>query len=137
MSDDTTGQVPTEDPTPEPASGAPEPEPEPAGPRGMVDASLDLVQTVIQYIRQEIGAAVRDKAVVPAQETAIDVAVLIGMALVLATGIVWISVGLYMLLAHFIGWIAATFVVGFTLAIIAIVAMAVAQRRLAARKETL
>ena len=57
------------------------------------------MQTSVAYARQEIGAAVRDKAIVPVQDTAIDVAVLLAMALTMFLGIAFIAVGLLMLLA--------------------------------------
>lgn len=134
----------------ETAPGAPGPAPGPAPdapgasaeetetePRSVIDASVDFVQTSVAYARQEIGAAVRDKAIVPVQDTAIDVAILLAMALTIFLGIAFIAVGLLMLLAHFIGWIAAMFVVGGVLLIVGIIVIFVIRGRMEARKQSL
>jgi hypothetical protein len=130
------------DATPGPVPGGPEPgvagAPEGDGePRSVIDASVDFVQTSVAYARQELGAAVRDKAIVPVRDTAIDVAVLLAMALTIFLGIAFIAVGLLMLLAHFIGWIAAMFVVGGVLLIVGIIVIFVIRGRMEARKQSL
>lgn len=124
--------------------GGPEPDVGPADApegdaqqRSVIDASVDFVQTSVAYARQEIGAAVRDKAIVPVQDTAIDVAVLLAMALTMFLGIGFIAVGLLMLLAYFIGWIAAMFVVGGILLVVGIIVIMVIRGRMEARKQTL
>ena len=135
MVDETTPGAPGPAPGPEPgAAGATAEETEP---RSVIDASVDFVQTSVAYARQEIGAAVRDKAIVPVQDTAIDVAILLAMALTIFLGIAFIAVGLLMLLAHFIGWIATMFVVGGLLLITGIVVILVIRSRMEARKQTL
>lgn len=135
MVDETTPGAPGPSPGPEPgAAGATAEETEP---RSVIDASVDFVQTSVAYARQEIGAAVRDKAIVPVQDTAIDVAILLAMALTIFLGIAFIAVGLLMLLAHFIGWIATMFVVGGLLLITGIVVILVIRSRMEARKQTL
>ncbi len=106
-------------------------------PRTVIDASVDFVQTSVAYARQEIGAAVRDKAIVPVQDTAIDVAVLLAMALTLFLGIAFIAVGLLMVIAALIGWPATMFVVGGLLVILGIVVILVIRGRMEARKKEL
>ncbi len=135
MVDETAPGAPGPAPGPEP--DAPGANAEDTEPRSVIDASVDFVQTSVAYARQEIGAAVRDKAIVPVQDTAIDVAILLAMALTIFLGIAFIAVGLLMLLAHFIGWIAAMFVVGGVLLITGIVVMLVIRSRMEARKQSL
>ena len=135
MVDETTPGAPG--PEPDPAAGTSE---APAGdgqPRSVIDASVDFVQTSVAYARQEIGAAVRDKAVVPVQGVAIDLAILLAMALTMFLGIAFIAVGLLMLLAHFIGWIATMFVVGGLLLVIGIGVILVVRSRMEERKASL
>ncbi len=105
--------------------------------RSVIDASVDLVQTSVAYARQEIGAAVRDKAIVPVQQTAADVAVLLAMSLTLALGIAFIAVGLLLVIATLIGWPATMFVVGGILLVAAIIVMLIVIRRMEARKQSL
>jgi hypothetical protein len=132
MSDETTPG------TPGPEAGTVGAPPEGDGqPRSVIDASVDFVQTSVAYARQEIGAAVRDKAIVPVQDTAIDVAVLLAMALTLALGVAFIAVGLLLVVAGLIGWPATMFVIGGVLLIAAIVVMLVVRRRMEARKQSL
>lgn len=108
-----------------------------AEPRSVIDASVDFVQTSVAYARQELGAAVRDKAIVPVQDTAIDLAVLLAMALTVFLGIAFIAVGLLLLLAQFIGWIATMFAVGGLLLVAGIIVILVIRGRMEARKQSL
>ena len=128
----------------ETTAGAPEPATEPVGApegdgesRSVIDASVDFVQTSVAYARQEIGAAVRDKAIVPVQDTAIDVAVLLAMALTLAFGILFIAVGFLLLLGGLIGWPATMFLIGGVLLVAAVIVILVVRRRMEARKQAL
>lgn len=122
---------------PDPSAGASGATDGDTPPRSVIDASVDFVQTSVAYARQEIGAAVRDKAVVPVQETAVDVAVLLAMALTIFLGIAFIAVGLLMLIAHFIGWVATMFVVGGLLLIVGITVILVIRGRMEERKRNL
>jgi hypothetical protein len=135
MVDETTPGAP--DPAPGPAPGAPEATAEDAAPRSVIDASVDFVETSVAYARQEIGAAVRDKAIVPVQDTAIDVAVLLAMALTIFLGIAFVAVGLLLVMAGVIGWPATMFVVGGILLVVGIVVILVIRSRMEARKRTL
>ncbi len=146
MADET---MPGPTPEPEPAvpgtaeatasagAGADSPPSDDGQSRSVIDASVDFVQTSVAYARQEIGAAVRDKAIVPVQQTAADVAVLLAMALTLALGIAFIAVGLLLVIAALIGWPATMFVVGGILLVGAIIVMLIVIRRMEARKQSL
>jgi hypothetical protein len=94
----------------EPASGAGDRTPTEAA--GLIDASTELVQTVVDYVRQETGDVVREKIVLPTQRAGGTVGLAIGVALVLFAGIVFVSAGALILLASWIGWPAALFAVG-------------------------
>lgn len=79
---------------------------------GLIDALTDLIRTAVAYIRQETGDLVREKVVLPTQKAGATVAMAIGVALVLALGIAFVSVGALILLASWIGWPAALFAIG-------------------------
>jgi hypothetical protein len=89
-------------------------EPLPAPPEGgsLVDSGAELIQTVVTYVRQETGDVVREKIVQPTQKAGTTVALAIGVAVVLVTGVLFVSAGALILLAQWIGWPAALFAVG-------------------------
>lgn len=93
------------------ASGAPS-APEPPGRGTVADAIAELIQMFVDYVRQETDSVVHDKVVVPTQKAGQVVAFALAAAFVLALGIGYISVAAMMLLASYIGWIAALFLVG-------------------------
>lgn len=95
--------------SPSPAPGATEP---PIESKSLVDQTADLVQTVVTYVRQETGDLVREKVVLPTQKAGATVGLAIGVALLLFLGIGYVSVGALILLASWIGWPAALFLVG-------------------------
>lgn len=100
----------------EPEVGVPyvEPPAVEASPSGgsLVDSIADLLRTFVAYLRQETGDLVRDKVVQPTQRAGATFALAIGVALVLVLGIAFVAVGALILLAQFIGWPAALFLVG-------------------------
>ncbi len=101
----------------EPEAAAVNPDAEPEGVAapegvGLIDAGAELVQSLVEYVRQETGDVVRDKIVVPTQRAGGTVGLAIGVALVLFLGIIFVSAGALILLAMWIGWPAALFLVG-------------------------
>jgi hypothetical protein len=111
--------APEPEPTaaPEPAP-APEPEPdstaapEPPQRETLVDAIADLLQMAVNYLRAEAADIVRDKVVLPTQQLGMMLAFVIAAATLMVVGVLFIAVALLILLAHWIGWIAALALVG-------------------------
>lgn len=79
---------------------------------GLIDEATGLVQTVVDYVRQETGDVVREKIVLPTQQAGATVGLAIGVALVLFLGIAYVTVGAHILLASYIGWPATLFLIG-------------------------
>ena len=96
------------------AAPGPAPASEPQVPReaGLIDAGAALVESVVDYVRQETGDLVHDKVAVPIQKAGGTAALAIGIAVVLVTGIWFISAGVLVLIAAWIGWPAALLAVG-------------------------
>lgn len=92
-------------------TGAPS-APEPPQRGTVADAVTEFIQLFVDYVRQETGDVVHDKVVLPTQKAGQVVAFAIAAALVLFLGVGYISVASLMLLASFIGWIAALYLVG-------------------------
>ncbi len=91
----------------------PEPELPEENPRATVaDAVADFVQLFVDYVRQETDAVVREKVVLPTQKAGQVVAFALAAALVLFLGVGYISVSAMMLLAYYVGWIAALAIIG-------------------------
>jgi len=93
--------------------------PAPEGPprATIADAVADFVQMFVDYVRQETDDLVHDKVVLPTQKAGQVVAFALAAALVLFLGIAYISVSAMMLLAYFVGWIAALAIIGSVLVI--------------------
>lgn len=81
-------------------------------PRTVVDAVADLLQTVVDYLRQEAGALVRDKLAVPLQRVGLVIAWAGAAASVFVLGVLFVSAGVLLVLAKWLGWPGALFLVG-------------------------
>jgi hypothetical protein len=79
---------------------------------GLLDATADLIQLFVDYLRQEAGDLVQDKVVQPTQKVGQFVAFAFAAAFALILGMGFISVGLMMLLARLVGWPAALLIIG-------------------------
>jgi hypothetical protein len=102
---------PEQEPGPQPGPSV-GPETQPPESPGLIDAGAELVDSVVSYVRQEAGDVVREKVVLPTQKAGVTLGLAVGVALVLVLGILFVSAGALILLAQWIGWPAALFVVG-------------------------
>lgn len=84
---------------------------EPSG-ANVIDAAADLIRLFVQYVRQETGDLVRDKVVMPTQKAGMVVAFALAAALTLFLGVGFVAVGALILLAQWVGWPGALFIVG-------------------------
>lgn len=78
----------------------------------LIDASADLVDATVQYLRQEAEALVREKAVEPIQRAGVSAGLALAIALIAALGLGFVATGLLILLASFLGWPITLFIVG-------------------------
>ena len=97
---------------------------------GIIDALGDLVQLFVDYARQEAGDLVQDKVVQPAQKVGQLIAFAFAAAFALVLGMSFISVGLLILLAMWVGWPAALLIIGGVLAVGAAVLSMLKMRRI-------
>lgn len=96
--------------------------------RTVIDAAADLLQTVVDWLRQEAEAVVREKIVLPIQRLGLTVASASAAAGLAFLGIGFISVGLFMVLGEAIGYSYALLVIGGVLVIGAVVFTAIKMR---------
>jgi hypothetical protein len=93
------------------------PDAPPPGRPSLVDSVAELVQMLVDYVRQETGDVVRDKVVLPTQKVGQLLAFAMAAAMTLVLGIAFLAVGALVLLAQFIGWPYALFSIGGVLVI--------------------
>jgi hypothetical protein len=78
----------------------------------IVDAVADLLQMVVNYLRQEAAGIMRDKVVLPGQQLGMLVAFAMAAAALLVIGLCFLFVAFLMVLAGWIGWPGAFALVG-------------------------
>ncbi len=102
-------------------TGSPVESPRAGDGRGVIDAVADLLQTIVDWLRQEAEAAIREKIVAPLQKLGITLAAAWAAATLAALGLAFIAVGLFMLLGQAIGYAYALLVIGGVLLVGAVV----------------
>ncbi len=98
------GDPPPEGPVPE----TPSP---PARPK-LIDAVIDLLETVRDWVRQELGDAVHDKVAVPLQRVGVTVGSAFAAGCLLVVGLIFVAIALLLLLAKFLTWPGALGLIG-------------------------
>lgn len=103
------GDIPPERPAPEPM-----PAPEPPAPErpSLIDTVIDLLQTLRDWVRQELGDAVHDKVAVPLQRVGTAIGSAFAAGCLLVVGLIFIAISLLLLLAHFLTWPGALALIG-------------------------
>jgi hypothetical protein len=99
---------------PPPSDGPPPPERE-----NLVDAIADLLQMLVNWLRQEAAGIMRDKVVLPGQQLGMLIAFALAAAILLVIGLCFLFVAFLMVLARFIGWPGAFALVGVVILIVA------------------
>lgn len=103
--------------TTESASSPPQPAPTNDAPRrdgvsGVIDAAADLLQTFVDWLRQEAEALVREKVVKPIQRLGLTLAAASAAGCLAVFGLMFVAVGLFMLLGQAIGYAWALLLIG-------------------------
>jgi hypothetical protein len=78
----------------------------------VIDAVADLLQMVVNWLRQEAAGIMRDKVVLPGQQLGMLIAFAMAAAVLLVIGLCFLFVSFLMVLAGWIGWPGAFAVVG-------------------------
>ena len=80
--------------------------------RTVIDAAADLLQVIVDWLRQEASVFMRDKVVLPLQALGYTLFAASAAASLLAIGIAFISVASLLLLAEWLTWPGALYAVG-------------------------
>jgi hypothetical protein len=101
------------------------------GPRNpIIDSIADLLQTAVDWLRQEAEAVVREKVVPPLQQVGILIGAAIGAASAMVIGIIFIAVALVMFLGRWIGYPFAFLAIGGAYLLVALVFTVVKVRKM-------
>ena len=85
--------------------------------RTVIDAAADLLQVVVDFLRQEVDRLMKDKVVIPLQRLGFTLFAASAAASLMVFGLALISVGTFMHLGNWIGYANALLLVGGVLAI--------------------
>ena len=111
--------TPAEPTAPQAPHAVPSPgrgEPSAEAPReSLVDAIADLLQMLVNWLRQEAAGIMRDKIVLPGQQLGMLIAFASAAATLLVIGLCFLFVAFLMVLAGWVGWPGAFGIVGGTI----------------------
>lgn len=88
---------------------------------GIIEAVADLLQFIVDWLRQEAGSIMHDKVVIPAQKLGLTLASGCAAASLAALGIGFISVGVFMLMGQWLTYPGALLLVGGVLVLGAVI----------------
>lgn len=90
--------------------------PGPEGPKtgveNIIDAVADLLQTLVDWLRQEAAAIVREKIVLPIQKLGLTLASAGAAGCLMVVGLIFVAVALYLFLANAVGHPFALLIIG-------------------------
>ncbi len=87
-------------------------EPPPAERPRIVDAVIDLLQTTVDWLKQEAETTVRDKVALPLQKVGLAIGSGAAAGCLLAFGLMFVAIGLLLLIAQSLGWPATMMLIG-------------------------
>jgi tetrahydromethanopterin S-methyltransferase subunit G len=87
----------------------------------VIDAIADLMQTAVDWLRQEAEATVREKVVPPLQQVGIMIGAAIGASSAMVIGIIFVAVSLVMFVGGWIGYPFAFLAIGAAYLLVALV----------------
>ena len=96
-------------PTPPDGPGVSE---EPPSRPSIIDAVADLLQYIVDWLRQEAEAAVREKVVLPVQKLGLTLASASAAGCLAAFGLAFIATGVFILLGEWITYPGALLLIG-------------------------
>lgn len=91
---------------------SPSPEAPRSGFEGVIDAVADLLQTAVDWLRQEAASVVREKVVLPIQRLGLTLASALAAGALLVIGLIFVAVALFLLLAEWVGYPGALLIIG-------------------------
>lgn len=83
-----------------------------SGFEAVIDSVADLLQTSVDWLRQEAAGVVQEKIVAPIQRLGLTLASAAAAASLLVLGLTFIAVALFLLLANWVGYPVALLIIG-------------------------
>ncbi|MHB1135447.1 MAG: hypothetical protein ACYCXR_10875 [Coriobacteriia bacterium] len=99
-----------------------------SGFEAVIDSVADLLQTSVDWLRQEAAGIVQEKIVAPIQRLGLTLASAAAAASLLVLGLTFIAVALFLLLADWVGYPGALLIIGATLMLGSIVFLVIKVR---------
>lgn len=96
--------------------------------RTVIDAVADLLQVVVDFLRQEVDRIMRDKIIVPLQRLGFTLFAASAAASLMALGLAFMSVGSFMWLGEWLEYKNALLLVGGLLAVGSAIFLAIKMR---------
>jgi hypothetical protein len=115
-------EVPTPEATP---AGSPPPPPR----QSVIDATVDLLETGRDWVRQEAEYTVREKVARPLQDVGIAIGAVFAAGALIVIGLIFVAVALFMFLGQLIGYPGAFLAVGLAYIIGGLVFIVISQRK--------
>jgi hypothetical protein len=109
---------PDQQPTGQAPPAATPPATDPAE-RTLIDSIADLLQVIVDWLRQEAETTVKNKVVLPLQRLGLTMFMAQAAISLVLLGAVFIAVGFLIQLAQWVGWPAALWIVGGSLVLVA------------------
>ncbi|MDA3936455.1 MAG: phage holin family protein [Actinomycetota bacterium] len=78
----------------------------------IIDSVADLLQTIVDWLRQEAETIVREKVIAPMQKLGLTLAAAQAAGCLLSLGLTFIAVGLFILLGQWITYAGALLAIG-------------------------
>ena len=110
----------------QPTRQAPESSPDPVDDRTLIDSVADLLQVVVDWLRQEAESTVKNKIVLPLQQLGLTMLSAQAAVSLVLMGVIFISVGSLILLAEWVGWPFALYIVGGVCVVTALILASIA-----------
>lgn len=89
--------------------------------RTVIDAAADFLQTLVDWLRQEAEALLREKILLPLQKLGLTLASGCAAASLIVFGMAFIAVGALLLLAEWLTWPGALLAIGGVLVLASLV----------------
>ncbi|MHB1016667.1 MAG: phage holin family protein [Coriobacteriia bacterium] len=94
----------------------------------VIDSVADLLQTAVDWLRQEAAGVVQEKIVAPIQRLGLTLASAAAAAALLVLGLTFIAVAAFLLLADWVGYPGALLIIGAVLMLGSIVFLVIKVR---------
>ena len=92
----------------------------------LIDSIADLLQVTVDWLRQEAESTVKNKVVLPLQQLGLTMVMAQLAVTLVLLGAIFIAVGSMILLAEWVGWPGALYIIGGVMVVAALILASIA-----------